>query len=398
MDSTQRTRPRGGGSPVGLVIFIIATVVLAATTFWGFQKYKESELNASTAIKNQDKAEKDKDKADKALAALQAAAGAQTPEVLQGFVEDALSKTQELGFGSEAQETATDAMQISVKALEAERDAIEKLTTDNAGLVASVKALGGEKDAAETAYKEEIDNLQAEIDGLSKQMADAKADLKAQIQKEIDDRGRLQNEYFIAQDTYRDHKLTYMLHIAELQQRVRELSGEGAIFEKPDGMITKVDFLNRKATLDIGTSNGIKPGMRFVVFTRDASGGIVQKGVVEVLDAKTKVAIAQILSVRDDQAIGRGDLVYNLAGPQKRVFVFAGKPQEYTPDEWRNFIRANGGDVALEVQKGDQVADYLIICKFDEADQQAGDLVRAARDFGLTIISEKELEEAMGLI
>jgi len=398
MDSTQRTRPRGVGSPVGLVIFIILTVVFALTSYWGFAKYKEAEQARNTAVSQKEKAERDLEAAREELEALQAAAGAPSPAALSKFVATALEKTREAGFGSEAQNTATDAMQAAVKAIEAQRDAIDKLSASVADLTAQVKSLSEQKTAASTAYEEEIANLQDQIDSLHKQVDNVKAESMARLQQEIERYNRLQNEYYNAQDNWRDLEMKYILHVAELQEKIRNLSGEGAIFEEADGIVTEVNHLHRKATIDVGSEGGAKPGMRFVIYARDAAGGVIQKGVVEVLDTTPEVSVTEIISTSPDQAIGKGDFAYNLAGPEKRLFVFAGRPQYYTLQEWQNFIRANGGEVVAEVQEGDQVADYLIIGKFEEDDPTVVRQMQAARDFGLTIITEERLKEAMGLM
>lgn len=398
MDSTQRTRPRGGGSPVGLVIFIILTVVFAVLSYWGFAKYKEADQTAKTAITKQEQAQKQMTTAQDDLRALKEAAGAESPLALANFAETTLNKTRQVGFGSEAQNTAADALQIAVKAVEAQRDANSKLSSDVADLTAQAKALENQRQAAATAYEEEIDSLQGDIATLNKQIENANADFRAQLQKEIEERNRLQIEYYTAQDKWRDQELTYRLHVAGLQEKIRGLSGEGAIFGKADAVVTELDRLHDKVTIDIGSTGGAKPGMRFVIYARTAGGEVVQKGVVEILDTTADVAIAQIVGTVPDQAIGKGDHAYNLAGPEKRLFVFAGVPEDYTLQEWTNFIRANGGDLVGEVQKGDQVADYLIMGRFEEDDVNVVRQVQMARDFGLTIMSEERLKEAMGLL
>lgn len=398
MDSTQRTRPRGGGSPVGLVIFIILTVVFAVLSYWGFAKYKEADQAAKTAVTSQEQAQKQMTAAQADLQDLKEAAGAESPAALKNFVETTLGKTREVGFGSEAQETAADALTVAVKAIEAQRDANSKLSSDVADLTAQVKAIEGQRLAAATAYEEEISSLQSDITAFNKQIENLKADFRAQLQKEIEERNRLQTEYYTAQDKWRDQELTYRLHVAELQDKIRGLSGEGVIFGKADAVVTKIDRMHDKVAVDIGSTGGAKPGMRFVIYAYNAAGEVVQKGVVEILDTTPDVSIAQIVSTVPDQAIGKGDFAYNLAGPEKRLFVFAGAPEDYTLAEWTNFIRANGGEIVEEVQKGDQVADYLIMGQFEEDDPNVVRQVRAARDFGLTIITEERLKEAMGLM
>lgn len=398
MDSTQRTRPRSGGSPVGLVIFIILTVILAVLSYWGFAKYKEADTQRLQAIAKQTAAENNLAKIAAEKKAFADASGVQSGEMLKSFVKTMLDKTNEVGFGSEAQQNAKDAVDVAVKALGALKDENAKLQASVTDLTAKIKAIEEQRKASDTAYGEELAKKIAEIASLNKKIDETKAQWQAKLDKEIATRRAVTDEYYTAQDQWKDAEMKYILHVAELKDKLSELTGEGAVLGKADGVVLKVDHRDKWTTIDIGSTAGVKAGMRFVVYTKDVSGNPMQKGVLEVLKTEPEVSVCQILSTKAGQAVGKGDYIYNLAGPEKRLFVFAGKPQIYTTQEWTNFIRANGGDVVEEVQNGDQVADYLIMGTFEKADRRVADKVRAARDFGLTILTEKKLQEVMGLI
>ncbi len=398
MDSTQRTRPRGGGSPVALVVFIILTVILAVLSYWGFAEYKTADRVAKEAIANEEKAKRDLKTANSDLEALQAAAGAQTPEALNQYVETALNKTKSLGVGSEAQLTAAEALRMSVGVMEALRAAVTKLAIDNNDLMTQLESLGKQKSASDAAYEEEVARLQSEITALNKQIDDVKADMTAKLDKAIKEREDAKTEYYQALEAWRDREDDYILKVAELQYRIRGLTGETAVVERADGTILDINQITKKVSIDIGSDRGVKPGMRFVIFTMDARDRPVHKGTMEILSVEPTVSVAQVLSVRADQAVGKGDSIYNLAGPEKQLFVFAGAPERYSIDQWTNFIRANGGEVVTDVRLGDQVADYLIMCVFSADDPRVADLIRDAQDFNLKIIKETDLVEAMGLI
>ncbi len=400
MDSTQRTRPRGGGSPVGLVIFIILTVVLAVLSYWGFAKYKETQELLTKAEAEQVLAETNLKRVVEENDAFKASAGTQTGESLKDPVTTLLGKASEVEFGSQTPETAKDALLLAVKVIEALRDERDSLITRNAELNDQMRSLQARTEAAGVAYSDSVKTKLTELDALNKKLDDTKNDLQAQLDKEKADRVSLRNEYFARQDEWKDTEMRYILHVAQLLEKNRQLGGEEVQIEQADAVVTTIDRLNQRVTINIGADAGVKAAMRFVVFSKDSAGKVTQKGVIQVIKVAPKVAVAQILpeSLKKDTAIGRNDFVFNLAGPEKRTFVFAGETQLYDMDEWTNFIRSNGGDVVEEVQKGDQVADYLIMGKFDEQDTRVKQLVRDARDFGLKILKEENLKESLGLL
>ncbi len=137
--------------------------------------------------------------------------------------------------------------------------------------------------------------------------------------------------------------------------------------------------------------------MRFIAFTWGANHEPIRKGVVEVVRTEPKVSVARIIATQSDQAIGKGDLVYNLAGPKPKLFVFVGEPQLYTLAQWTNIIRANGGEVVAQVEKGGQVADYLVYAHYDEQNAEANAAIKEARDFGVKMLSEDALKDLMAL-
>lgn len=397
MDSTQRTRPRTGGSPVGLVIFIILAVVLAATTYWGFAK--NSQTQRALDSKNlelagaKDRAKKTND----TLTVLKAAVGIDSVDNLKPVVTETLATVKAEGFGADSDETA-------VSVLNASRDAVAKLTDERNTLQVSLStekalrtSLAEQKAVEQKKYEDALAKAAEQQTVTQKTLDDEKARLQAAIDKEVADREALREQYFASQDEYRQKEMNSALYVAQLQQKIRELSGEGLVLGQASGYVTNIDQGNKRVTINIGSSAGVKSGMRYVVFSRDGGGKAQKKGVVEVVTPNNGVSLAQIVQVEPNVAIGKGDQVYNLAGPKTKLFVFAGTPREYSLEQWTNYIRASGGEVAAQVQKGDQVADYLILGQFDEQDPETAKAVIDARDFGLKIVKESDLKKLMGL-
>jgi len=399
MDSTQRARPRGAGSPVGLVIFIILTVVFAVAAYIGFAKYQEELEARRTADSKLSSAEGRVEDLTEQLGALRDAAGAQSPGQLTETARMTLEKTLSQGFGSQAQETASDAMLTAIDAIQELASQRNELVARNQDLSGQVQQLEKQLEATQSTYEEELAEKHAEIQGLQQKIEDVRANLESTIATLREEQQALRNEYGNARDDWIHQERDYIVQIAELKYNLREATGEGAVFEEADARIISIDRMSNKVTVDIGSDAGARPGMRFLVFAKDPSGKVTRKGVVEIIKTAPEISVAQILpgTVKPDTAIGRDDYVYNLAGPEEKLFVFVGEPQEYSLAEWKDFIRANGGAVVDQVRKADQVADYLILGKFEESNAGAIEMIRQARDFGLTIMEEKELKDNMGL-
>ncbi len=398
MDSTQRTRPRTGGSPVGLVVFIILTVAFAVLSYVAFAKYQSTAEELGKSKTSLTAADSAKQKALDVNAKFQKTTGVDTPESLQQAVADALAATRAEGYGEGAQETAKDAMEQAVFTIKQLKAAMAALSNSYGLEMAAHKNLAEQKTASDAAYDKALSEKTAEIQTLQKTLADEKARLQARIDKEIADREALRNVFYNEQDAWKASETRYILKIAQFQQRNRELGGEGTIIEKAGGVVTDIDIRNKLATINIGTAAGVKSGMRFVAYSEDAAGNPIRKGVIEVVRPDINVSVGRIVSVESGMAVGKNDYVYNLAGPRKKLFVFAGTPKIYTIEQWTNFIRANGGDVVEDVRKGDQVADYLILGEFDESvDTKARQMIFDARDFTLKIMKEAELKDALGL-
>ena len=396
MDSTQRTRPRTGGSPVGLVVFIILTVVFAVLAYWSFAKYQ-------TAVRDNEKLQRDLSDAQAAKqkvadedSAFKKVTGVDSPDALKEFVANVLTAARAEGLGTDVQDTAKDALNTGLAAISQLKIALDSLNSSYQTEVAANKSLADQKKAAEDEFKKALDERDSRIQALTKQLDDDRANFQARIDKEVADREALRTTFGIAQDAWKRQEAKDTIAIALLQNKLRELSGEGVLVEQPQGKVTQIDFRSDTVTLNIGSKAGVQPRMRFMAFSRDASGKPINKGVVEVVSAEPDVSLAKIVSREPNLAIGKGDSVYNLAGPKKKLFVFVGTPKDYTLDQWTNIVRASGGDVTDVIQKGDQVADYLVLGQFQEDDVNARKMINEARDFQLRIIKEDDLKQAFG--
>jgi len=398
MDSTQRTRPRTGGSPIGLVVFIILTVVFAALAYWSFAKYQSVDGELAKVKVTLTASDQAKLKVQDANVAFTKVTGVDAPDSLKPFIKDALDAAKAEGHGEGAQETAKDTLDATRSAITEMRIALNSANASLAQALAQARNTDEQKKSGDVAYEKALADRRAEIEGLNKKLAGERADHQVETENEREKYSRLFEVYGTDHDSWRAREIKGILHVAALQQKLRELSGEGAILEEANGYITEMNLRDNLATVNIGANAGVRPGMRFVAFSKDAKGAPIKKGVVEVVRATDNVSVGRVIFLEQGMVVGKNDFIYNLAGPRKKTFVFAGTPKLYTIEQWTNVIRANAGDVVEDVRKGDQVADYLILGEFDEEkDAKAKQLIFDARDFGLKIVKEADLKNAMGM-
>jgi hypothetical protein len=399
MDSTQRTRPRTGGSPVGLVVFIILTVVFAVLAYWSFAKFQTADQDKASLQTKLSAAETNLNTVNGVNAKFQKVSGVSTPEQLTDAIKKTIEVTKAEGIGDNLENpTASQVLsQVVPDTITALKGIQATLQSDLDTANAQVKGLAEQKKQSDGTYEADIAAKIAEIQGLQKKLKDETDRLNARIAEEVAARESLRDQLYTERDTWKQDQTKMVLHIEDLKEKLRRISGEGAIVEKADATITAIDFDNKLVTINIGEDGGVKPPMHFIVFSRDAKKQPVTKGVIEIVKVLPKVAVGRVISQEPDMAIGKGDSVYNLAGPQKKLFVFAGTPKLYTLQQWTNTIRANGGDVVSDVQKGDQVADYLILGEFDQQDPTATKEIFDARDFGVKILKESDLKAYMGM-
>jgi len=398
MDSTQRTRPRTGGSPVGLVVFIILTVVFAVLSYWSFASYQSQIAATKTAEDARKVEESSKRKAQDVIAAFQKVTGAEAADGLKEHTKNLLEAAKSEGFGAADQESTKDALTTGLYALNQQKIHLDTLTSDLSAEQAARKNVGEQKEAQAATYRKEIDEKSAAIQDLQKTLEDQRATMQARIDKEVAEREKLRDQYYTDQDDWRVRFAKSAVKILELQTKLRELSGEDVVLGQASGQIADIDVRSGLVTVNIGANAGVKAGMRLVAFSKDAAGNPVKKGVVEVVKVTEKASAGRVVAEEKGMKVGRNDYVYNLAGPRKKMFVFAGTTKEYPIEMWRNFIEANGGEVVEEVRKGSQVADYLVLCMYDDQkDTKAAQLINEAREFSVKMVKEADLKNLMGL-
>lgn len=190
-------------------------------------------------------------------------------------------------------------------------------------------------------------------------------------------------------DLHRTEKSRRETKIIQLEERIRELLELDLRWLKeidPVGNILSVEDRSGRAIIDLGEKEGVFPGLLFEVFSSD-KGVYVEKGMLEVIEAKDGIAVCRILKqlnrrmhplAKDDRI---GNPVFNPKRP--RTFVVAGDFERYSKADLEAFIRRSGGQVVQKIGPG---VDFLVAGKGSEGKEQA-----QAREYQLLGMTEDQL-------
>ena len=320
------------GVVITLIVFIVLTLILGVTTYFGFKGLSE---------KKQELAQVQGDLKNATSENSSWAAGFKKVKDVAGVAG--------LGDGHADLAALADKMTERVKALDVNagafqesgeaavvatsyEDALAKLAANlkqkNAELVDAQNAVAAaqaamnaeiEKSAAQAQqFKAEVAKMQDSFDA---NLADANAkrdalDAKFKEQTQEFDKLQSQTKEAIAaakQETadYKETATKFADINADLAERIDQLSN--AEFERADAQVVYADQANKVVRLNVGTEDGIRPLTTFNVFPSDAIdvGGAKSKGSVQVVAAiGPHECEARILEDEMSSPIMPGDLVY----------------------------------------------------------------------------------------
>ncbi len=310
------------GVVITLIVFIVLTLILGVTTYFGFKGLSEKKQELAQVQSDLKNATSEN--------ASWATAFKKTKDVA-GFA----------GLGDEHADLAAlaDKMAERVKGLDAAtggattyEDAVAKLAanlaqkntelaTAQADVAAAQAAMNAEieKSAAQkAAFDESVAQMQAKFD---ESLADARAsydELTASFNKQTQEvdavKSQAKDAIATAKQETADYKesATKIAEInADLAERIDQLSN--AEFERADAQVVYADQANKIVRLNVGTDDGIRPLTTFNVFPADAIdvGGAKAKGSVQVVAALgPHECEARILEDEMSSPIMAGDLVY----------------------------------------------------------------------------------------
>lgn len=350
---------------VTLIVFIVLTLILGVTTYFGFKGLSE---------KKQELAQVQSDLKNATSENSSWAAGFKKAKDAAGFA----------GLGDSAADLAgfADKMTERVKGLDAATGGATTYEAAVANLAANLAqknnelvAAQSERDAAIAKANDEIEKSAAQQKAFDDAVASLQADHKKSLeaarasyaeltasfnaQTQEVDRLKSQTKEAIAtakQETadYKETATKFAEINSDLSRRIDQLSN--AEFERADAEVVYADQANKVVRLNVGSKDGVRPLTTFNVFPSDAIdvGGAKAKGSVQVVRAVgDHECEARIIEDEMSSPIMTGDLVYT---PLWRLGDTVRYALDYNLDidgdgrsdldEIINLIQTSGGEVA----------------------------------------------------
>ncbi|TVR46615.1 MAG: hypothetical protein EA402_02435, partial [Planctomycetota bacterium] len=187
----------------------------------------------------------------------------------------------------------------------------------------------------DTQRLDELDALVREFQNDQQRVLTDAADLQARFEQDRESL-MLQLDRYAAErrEVESQHNLDFSSRAIErlrLDQEIRELLDlrlDWLEDLEPDATVVRVDLDGRYLIINRGSADGIKPGLKFEVFTYDR-GSYVVKGLVEVVELGTHIATCRILEEEDrrHKPLHPGDMVANpvFNAEKPKVFHLAGE-------------------------------------------------------------------------
>jgi len=187
------------------------------------------------------------------------------------------------------------------------------------------------------------------------------------------------------QATERSRRLTRVTQLEDRIRQLLELNLKWLTEIDTVGNILSVEDSSRRVIIDLGTSERAFPGLLFEVFTFD-KGAYVEKGMIEVIEAKPGISVCRILSQKNPRLhpLTKDDRIGNPTFNPRRpkTFVVAGEFERYNKADLEAFIKRSGGLVAQKLGPG---VDYLVAGNRSDREQAS------AREYQIYGMKEEQL-------
>jgi hypothetical protein len=444
------------GLQVALIVSIVLVVILAVTTFLGFNSYSgviqerdEAKSELGDALDINRKVEQQIE---------QVAARVGYPEMGEpstvGSESDAADAESLLGrikrdmqqFAGEGDKTYKGALAYlddhvrglttRIEELEQENqqltDAFEKRTAETDRLVAEAVEARNQAQADRDRF---IDTFAAE----NKELVENEQKAREDLAKAVNERQQMQLNMQDLADAHADEIRNMRARIEDLQARVREL--EFVDLERPDGQIRSVDRRIGSVYINLGKADFLPEQISFSVYPRDARTVGAEKPkakieVIRILPDEDHLAEARITEEELYDPIGPGDLIYNPGWNPGRQILFALAGRYYVDEDAqsdrdliKSLIREFNGAVydeanpiegTCEVVAGtgqilgeiNHLTSYLVLGdppQLGEGDVAAGDasaieseirayndVLEQARQFGVRVIPFRQFLDIVG--
>ncbi len=364
------------GIVVTLIVFIVLSLILGVTTYFGFKGLSEKKQELAQKTEELSNATSENSKLTQDFKKVREKLAPGGFEGLDGAkIVEEMGKDIQLAVGDAGvAETYRDAVQTMGKALSDCQQKVDALTKEVAAQTAAA-----EEQARKTA------DLQAQFD---KDLKTAQDNFAQALTKERESRAALDQQFQAQTQEFDVVKADAQDAIAaakqetadaqevaasvaainvDLSDKIDQLSK--AEFSKADASVVYADQINKVVRLDVGSKDGIRPQTTFNVFPPDAldMGSADSKGVVEVVRVVgDHVCEAKIREDEISNPIMPGDLVYTPLWRRGDVIKYAldykldiNRDGKSDFEEIYNLVETSGGQVAAYINDSGEVVGQI---------------------------------------
>ena len=306
------------GEIISLIVFVVLTLALGVTTYFGFKGLNEQKAELATAQSELQNVQNENYTLSNEYAAVKERLGFD-PAFKSSEIVAAMTADVEGALGAQG-------------ANKTYKDAIADLQKNIASLDKQIAALAADRDSQIRAANASVEQALDQQTKFVSNVADARTNQNASLETARDDYDKL-TKSFVDQakrfdEVNRQARDAVIEANAETEQnratanryadinidlsrRIDELSNPS--FERADGSVIYSDQVAKIVRLDIGADDGVRPLMAFSVYPPEIfkEGGVGSKGRVQVVRALDgRSCEARIIEDDSNAPIQPGDLVY----------------------------------------------------------------------------------------
>jgi len=236
-----------------------------------------------------------------------------------------------------------------------------------------------EKRAKEREHREEIARLEKNANELRNRITELEGQITTMINEHRTEIATRTRERDVARNALED---------------VQRAKGGHTDFNidtaEPDGIVLKVNRLDKSCMVDIGTRHGAKAGLQFVVYETGAGGVRRQKAKIELKRVDESISYAGIVEIKDTlDPILENDIIISPLFKRGRanVFVFENDIDRFEQASLKDKIERFGSRVAGKVTAE---TDFVVI------KSNPGDVANEAKRWAVQTIRISDLSKVLG--
>jgi len=244
---------------------------------------------------------------------------------------------------------------------------------------AQLEELDAQKRARESEQREEV----ARLEKLAGELRDRITELEGQITAMI-------NEHRTALAALTRERDVARNALAEVQQAKGGHTDFNVDTAEPDGVVLKVNRLDKSCMVDIGTRHGAKAGLQFVVYETGAGGVRREKATIELKKVDESISYAGVVEIKDPlDPILENDIIISPLFKRGRanVFVFENDIDRFEQASLKDKIEQFGNRVANKVTAE---TDFVVI------KSSPGDVANDAKRWAVQTIRIADLAKVLG--